>query len=167
MSYDKLYDQLLARKETRESSTLSLVTLASSASLILFIFFLNDEGEHRVLINILGILFPLIAIIYREINFYYIQAHDNTVLNAILLKEFDGTDEQKKEIKNVIQYKKYRRLKKFLLRFLAVLPVLGWILVIDYTTGAIISFIIIMIIIAFSLDNKFKEPEDSVPSFLK
>lgn len=167
MNFDKLYDQLLARKESREIATLTMTTLASSASMILFIFFLQDDSPYRNIVHVLGILFPLLAIGYREINFYYIQAHDNTVLNAILLKEFKGTKEEKKEVEGIIKYKKYRRLKKFLLRFLFTLPIFGWIMVFDYFVGFIINFIIVMIIFVFSLDPTFREPKDSLPSFLK
>lgn len=141
MNLDKLYDQILARKETRESSTLTMVTMASSASLILFVFVMGENIEDsllHLLIPILGILFPLVAIAYREISFYYIQAHDNTILNAILLKELKVTNEEKNEINNVIKYKNGTRAKKFLGRLLMGLPIFGWILYLDYLVGSIV-----------------------------
>jgi len=169
VNLDKLYDQILARKESRESSTLTINTLASSASLILFVFFLNSDPQliHRNLIIVLGILFPLVAIGFREINFYYIQAHDNTLLNAILFHDFDGTDKEKEEIKNAIQYKQSRRTKTFLLRFLVMIPVFGWVMVNDYFVGIIINIVLVLLIIAFTIKIKFGEPKNDIPSFLK
>jgi len=173
VNYDKLYDQILARKETRESSTLTMISITSSASLVLLVIFLQPTSDQNQLsdseimqkfvVKILGILFPLIAILYREITYHYIQAHDNEVLNAILFKELSLNKEQKQKIEDSILYKEKRGIRLFLLRFLITLPALGWLLVSDPFIGGVISLIILMIIIAFSLRPRFSRPKINLP----
>ena len=174
MSYDKLYDMILARRETRTTTTLTMATIASSASLLLFIFYLQPENldvKSKILIPILGIVFPLIGISYREITYKYIHKHDNTILNALLLKDVNFS--KRREIKyDVILYNKHRITRDFLLRLLFIFPIFGWVIIsFDWIPGLILNILIIMFVFAVSLPSRIPEnkdfPETEIPDFLK
>jgi len=178
VSYDKLYDQLLARKESRESSTLTMVAIASSASLLLFIFYVGNLDKITPdlilsnIIQIIGIVFPLLGIFYREITFRSIQAHDNTILNAILLRDVPDVSQHDIIRDVVIKYERYRTIRQILLYSLLMIPVLAWIFLYDYFIGGIIDFIIILLIISLPipLQRSTKEdrfPETELPDFLQ
>lgn len=172
-NYNKIYDQILARRETRATTTLTMVTIASSASLLLLIFYLDiDESIKRSIeyIPIMGIAVPFLALIYREITYYYIHRNDNEILNAIALK--DVVEGEREFFKNsIIQYNKFRPAREFLLKLLFVFPLFGWFLNFDSFLGSIMIFITMLFIIGFSLNSrnpeKNKFPESELPDFLK
>jgi hypothetical protein len=72
----KKFDYILARSRTRESSTLTIATVASSASLVLIALYIQAEVEdsegklekYKGLIQGMGLLFPIIGILYREVT---------------------------------------------------------------------------------------------------
>ena len=193
--YGKLYDTLLARKETRTTSTLTIATIASSASLLLFIFYfqapmiiLEDtqdglevipdslKKEIKNIIPALGILFPIIGIFYHDITYRTITKFDNKILNILIL--IDSDINERDEIANkIIIYDKMRGYRAFLLYFLLIIPILGWMFYFGSVIGIILDFVIFVTLIFLVLhlskipklyDSKIPKLYDSeVPDFLK
>jgi len=76
MAEDKLFDLLVARIQTRETSTLAIVIIAASTSLILLGFVCQIDVEQRTPLVIIGILYPILGMSFREIAYRTIQNHD-------------------------------------------------------------------------------------------
>ena len=82
MSDDRRFDYLLTRIRTRESSTLVIATVASSASLILFGIGYKSPLPYPVL-EVAGWGIPLLGVLYRELTSLTNQADENEVRNLL------------------------------------------------------------------------------------
>jgi len=120
MTEDRLFSLLVARTQTRETSTLAVVIIAASTSLILLGFVcLVNEGQ-RNYIACIGILYPILGILYREIAYATLQNRDLKQIRKHLSAE---------EVDIVLdKYKKWYRKIIFYLLF-AVLPLGAWVFV--------------------------------------
>ncbi|HSB49810.1 MAG TPA: hypothetical protein VLC72_00570 [Nitrosopumilaceae archaeon] len=91
MSDDKLFDFIVARSKTRETSTLTIATIAASASLILLALYfqpvIQTNENYSNLIRIMGILFPVIGIAYNEVTSRTIQDADQIWIRNKILNE--------------------------------------------------------------------------------
>ena len=120
MTEDKLFNLLVARTQTRETSALAVVIIAASTSLILLAFVCQPNGEQRNLLAVVGILYPILGMSFREIAFRTIQNHDWKQIR----KHFSAEDE-----KIVLGgFNNFSRRVIFYLLF-AVLPLVAWCLV--------------------------------------
>jgi len=117
MTEDKLFNLLVARTQTRETSTLAVVIIAASTSLVLLGFVCPVNDEQRNYIACIGILYPLLGIAYREITYVTIQNHDYDKIR----KHFSA---EKVDIVRGGQPKFARRAIFYLL--FAVLPIAAW-----------------------------------------
>jgi len=170
MDYDRLYDMLLARRETRTTSTLTLAIIASSASLLLFIFYLQDyetlDPKFQILIPALGIIFPVIGIVSHEITYKYIHGWDNEILNNLVLKNVKDNNQKKIIEEKVIMYTEKRGIRRFFLYLFFIVPILGWTIIpLDWFLGLIVDGVIIAAIITYIRKTKF--PKHDIPDFLK
>ena len=116
---DKTLDVLIARTNTRETSTLTIVTVAASASLILLGLYSQDSLQPSWIIVVLGMAFPILSLIYRTITYYTIQKDDyEEIRNRIPAKDHQIIkNENGKEGRTILYYS------------IVGLPILGWLLV--------------------------------------
>jgi len=120
MTEDKLFNLLVARIQTRETSTLAITVIAASTSLILLGFVCQASGEQRTLLAVVGILYPILGMSFREISFRTMQNHDWEQIKTYFSAE---------EIKIVLGgYTNSSRRIIFYLLF-ALLPIIMWVLV--------------------------------------
>ncbi len=88
MSDDKMFDYILTRSRTRESSTLTIATVASSASLLLIALYIqatveaeinnhpNAFDKYKQGVGWVGVLFAGLGIAYREATALTIHQND-------------------------------------------------------------------------------------------
>ena len=69
MTEDKLFNLLVARTQTRETSTLAITIIAASTSLILLGFVCPINEEQRIPLVFIGILYPFLGFLFREITY--------------------------------------------------------------------------------------------------
>jgi len=120
MTEDRLFNLLVARTQTRETSTLAITIIAASASLILLGFVCQVNEEQRTPLVIIGILYPILGIIFREYTYGTVQSRDYDRI----IRYFRGD-----EVNDVrIGYATWPRRVIFYLLF-AVLPVAAWIFI--------------------------------------
>jgi hypothetical protein len=114
------FDELLSELTTRETSTLTVATVASSASLILLGF---PDSRIQASTVLAGFLFPLMGIIYRETTIMSIDASDLRDLEderSMGAKKGDFRRTKLDQIKQVGQ------VRRFMLRLLLILPSFLW-----------------------------------------
>jgi hypothetical protein len=117
---DNRFQGLLSELNTRENSTLALATLASSASLVLLGLVANPSATiGRGFLEKLGMLFPLLGILYREVTIFTIDRADYSDLRAILSDI--GFARNKGKLKSTAKL-----VRRFIVRILLVLPLFIW-----------------------------------------
>jgi len=159
--YEKLLDLLERRARTRETSTLTIATVASSASLILLGVFFNipiDDQYHRWLLGIMGFVFPLIGLAYREVTYYTIQEHDFNETKKIMVEKFGMKEAKYNEI---VKYQKGSWIRGILFRSLVILPVLFWIFIASPSNVFVSIIITFSLIVGFGLLAKCRNSHDS------
>jgi len=120
MTEDKLFNLLVARTQTRETSTLAITIIAASTSLILLGFVCQVNEEQRIPFIFMGIIYPFLGMLYREFTYRTVQNRDYDQI----IRHFSGD-----EVNTVrIGYTRWSRRVLFYLLF-AVLPIAGWILI--------------------------------------
>jgi len=120
MSDDKIFDLLVSRTLTRETSTLTILTITASASLILIPLFYQIYQELNWAFGIIGILFPIFGLLYREVTYRTIQRDDYNEIRNIV------NDTKKNEI---IENKNGERRRKVLFYSISLFPVFIWIII--------------------------------------
>jgi len=120
MTDDKLFNLLVARTQSRETSTLAVVIIAASTSLVLLGFVCPVNEEQRNYMVCIGIFYPILGVAYREIAYQTVQNRDYKEIR----KHF--TDEEVKIVRD--KFAKWPRRGIFYLLF-AVLPIAAWVLV--------------------------------------
>jgi len=118
---DKVFDHLVTRTQTRETSTLTITTIASSASLVLIGLFCYINSDLRLLFGIMGFLYPLVGITYREITYWTIQKDDYSEIK----KRIPEKD------RHVIDNKHGGKRRRILFYSLTGIPVVGWIIILS------------------------------------
>lgn len=116
MSDDKILDLLISRTQTRETSTLTIVVVTASASLIFLPLFCLSDSELNWLFGSLGIIFPILGMLYREVTYRTIQNDD---YNEIKIR----TD---KKDHNVIDNKHGKGKRRCLFYCITLLPIISW-----------------------------------------
>lgn len=132
---DKLFHFLVSRLQNRESVSLALSTITSSASLILLSLALYRPESISLPLIFMGILFPLVALIYIEITYQGLHRHDHKWIKELIYedKKWDSRSREKDEIKHdILEFTKNRVLRIVLIRFLFLLPILGWLFILDW-----------------------------------
>ena len=93
---DAFFDYILARSRARESSTLTLATVAASISLVLFALYIQADIEpepneqaaifakYKYWISCTGLLFALVGISYRAITAHTIHRWDQKLIEDYL-----------------------------------------------------------------------------------
>jgi len=120
MTEDRLLNLLIARTQTRETSTLAVVIIAASTSLVLLGFICPvDEGQKNYIVCI-GILYPILGVLYREIAYATVQNRDYNKIREYLSAEEEDIVRDK--------FTKWPRRVIFYGLFLA-LPIGAWVLV--------------------------------------
>ena len=120
MTDDRLFNLLVARTQTRETSTLAITIIAASASLVLLGFACQVDEEDRIPLVIMGIAYPILGMLFREITYQTIQKHDFDEIRKFFT--FD-------EINIVLGgYPSWPRRAVFYLLFV-VIPVVAWVLI--------------------------------------
>lgn len=122
MSDDKIFDLLVSRTLTRETSTLAIIIVSSSASLILLPLFCQSGSELKLLFGIMAITFPILGILFREVTYRTIQN--------------DDYNEIRKRVKNpndyeIIRNKHGNKARRVLFYCIILLPITGWIIILS------------------------------------
>jgi len=152
VSDENLFDFMVARSQARQTNTLAIASIASSASLVLFI--LNFQGPKPLedSIFVLGVLFPLLGFAYYEIKQKTIQ---NSDFSWILKKIDEQTPNNEKEkVKKIILGPPYQgEATGICWRILLILPVLGWFYVRNdlTTTEGLVNFGIVIASCGFAI----------------
>ena len=120
MTEDKLFNLLVARIQTRETSTVAIMLITASTSLILLGFVCPVNEEQLIPLVCIGILYPILGMSYREIAYRTMQKHD--------LEEINKNFNEKEVAIALGRYPKWPRLAIFYLSFVA-LPIGLWVLV--------------------------------------
>jgi len=85
----KLFQYLVSRVQVRETATLTLTTIASSASLILFglFFSFGFSGTDQEIVRFIGIISPILGFAYFEIVFATQQSWDYHEISEMIKKD--------------------------------------------------------------------------------
>ena len=129
MSDEKLFQYLVSRVQTRETSTHTVATIASSASIILFVLYFsgNLSDADKVAVRLLGIILPMIGFAYFEVVFGTQQRWDYENITEMINKE--STLPQKKIDEIIFGKNRAKVLPKMALwRILLSLPIVIWII---------------------------------------
>ena len=162
MTDEKLFQFLISRVSTRESISLALSGLTSSASLVLIALFFLEKQELPILAIVLGLLFPLMAWIHIEISYHGIHKHDHKWIRQIIKENNDSN----KDTEKILRYTKFRKVRLVLIRFIFALPLFGWYFVLDiitksnYILAIILSIITGVIILAIFRLDKIKDLDE-------
>ncbi len=116
MSRNQRFEQLLAQLTQRESSTLTIVTVASSASLVLLGVALTMATSPPNWLGGAGYFFPLAGLSYRELTIFTV---DRRNLNEI--RWITGYDMKASQ-------QPARHLRRFMVLAIVVLPSFLWVL---------------------------------------
>ena len=109
--------RLLSSISSRENSTLVVSTLAASVSMAILAVRLETlEAEWFSFAFAIGIVFPLLGFLYREITIYSIDAQEHRELNSLVPKS-----KLKKEV-TVLGI-----VRKLMIRLLLLSPIIAWI----------------------------------------
>jgi len=119
MSDDKTLDLLISRTQTRENSTLTIVVVTASASLIFLPLFCQNGSELKWLFGCLGIIFPILGVLYREATYRTIQKDD--------YDEIKNRSDKKDH--TVIDNPHGRGKRRVLFYAITFLPIIGWIII--------------------------------------
>ena len=120
MTDDRLFNLLVARTQTRETSTLAITIIAASASLVLLGFACQVDEEKRIPLVIMGMVYPILGMAFREITYQTIQNRDfDQIRNYFTGDEID-----------IVRggYANWPRRVMFYLLF-ALLPITAWVLI--------------------------------------
>ena len=141
MTDEKLFQYLVSRVHVRETSTLTIASIASSASLILLGLFLSPDllKIDKEVIRWIGIITPILGLAYFEITFATQQTWDFHEINEMIKKD---SKREKDELAKIIYAKntKLAILKGTIWRVLLSLPIMGW-----FSIGGDISHIVLSI----------------------
>lgn len=122
MSDDKIFDLLVSRTLTRETSTLAILIVSASASLILLPLFCQSGSELKWLFGIMAIIFPILGILFREVTYRTIQEDD---YNEIRKRVEDPNDY------TIIRNKHGNKARRVLFYCIILLPITGWIIILS------------------------------------
>ena len=166
MTDEKLFQYLVSRVQVRESSTLTVAAIASSASIILLGLYFSPEllseqmTQERNIIFWVGILSPIIGFSYFEITFGTQQSWDYNRINKIIREETKLT----KDELNKIIFGNNRALvifKPCLWRILLSIPIISW-LSLDINLGWFMLLIIMNGLAIFLLIYRIELNKDKV-----
>ncbi len=121
MSDDKILDLLISRTLTRETTTLTILVVTASVSLIFLPLFCQSGSDLKWLFGCLGIIFPILGILYREITYKTIQQDD--------YDEIKNRTEEKDH--NIIDNPHGRGKRRVLFYSITLLPIIGWIIILS------------------------------------
>ena len=143
MTDKKLFQYLVSRVQVRETSTLTIATITSSASLILLGLFFSPALTQldKEIIRWIGIFTPILGLAYFEITFATQQTWDYHEITEMIKK---NSKRKKDELAKII-YSKNTILaipKGIIWRVLLSLPIMGW-----FSIGGEISHIVISIFV--------------------
>jgi len=162
MTDEKLFQFLTSRTQSRETVSLTIATITSSASLILIVLFFNVKQEFPILAIILGILFPLMGLIYIQITYSGIHRHDHWWIRKIISENNDSG----KDTEKILRYEKHRKRRNVLIRLIISLPIFGWFFIIDsisngnFVIGIISTLFSIVIIMELSQRDKIRDLDE-------
>ena len=96
MTEENLFNYLVSRVQTRETSTLSVAAIASSASLILFALYFSDTISYdaKNVIWWLGLLLPILGFAYFEVTFATQQSWDYDNITKLIKKNNDMSEQE-------------------------------------------------------------------------
>lgn len=161
-----MFDYVLARSRTRESSTLTIATVAASASLVLLVLFTQAKvgmcatceqelaSAYTFVIVYFGMVFSITGILYREVTKYTVHSNDKKWLEACAKqcsKEcMNLTDKKGNPITNPLDYCDCSKVREGILRALLVIPIIAWSLLLyhDYRDSTWSLVLLLMISIA-------------------
>ena len=82
---EKVFSYLSSRIASRESASISVVVLASSASLV-FLGLIYSRDSFSWEFFYVGVLFPALAFLYNEITNRFLHADDQREINKLIEK---------------------------------------------------------------------------------
>ena len=121
---EKVFNYLISRVSNRESASIAVISLASSASLIFL--GLTSENFHWEFF-VIGVSFPALAFAYNELTNRYLHQDDQNAINDLIEKTNPWEWENK--TKKIIINENQRFLRRILMRYAFLSPILGWFLV--------------------------------------
>jgi hypothetical protein len=172
MAEDRFH-YILARSRTRESSILTIATIASSASLVFLALLFQAQvqvetsnkgtsdklDKYEPWVKFFGIMFALAGIVYREVTKYSIHRNDERWLNRWfdVCYRIDLKDKQGKTIDDPLWYRRGARTREMVLRSLLLIPIIAWWFIIFDTNQLTIGLAILFYFgyaIALSLSER-------------
>ena len=164
MAEDKLFQFLVSRVNVRETSTLTVASITSSASVILWGLYLQlfDKYVDLEFVRVFGIILPILGYAYFETTFATQQRWDFDEINKMIKNdtEPDKYDNLKKIIGG--QNKNFVLPKIIIWKILLVLPIIGWCSTFGAPYTVLSSFflsIVIILVIHFNESAKAKAIE--------
>jgi len=161
---EHLFNFLVVRSQARMTATLAIATIASSASMVLFILILqnptslqNLQSENAfIFVLILGISFPLMGFAYYEITIQTIQSNDLAKIRELLYTI--TPNRTKEEIDEILLSRSYHQSlwTGVIWRSMMALPILVWVsLPFDFSLFVIIPMLLITGTIIIKFQHMF------------
>jgi hypothetical protein len=130
---DQTAELVYSRLNTRENSTLTIATVASSASLVL-IGLAKPTDSNYPLLAAGGVLFPLIGLLYREVTILTVDHSDLDLLGQWVHWWSPPITA-------------YNYLRRMLLRLLLTMPVLVWFMTAPVNAFSSPAFVVILFLV--------------------
>jgi hypothetical protein len=112
---------LLAEISTRENSTLVISTVGASASLAILALVTQSENINRMDLAWMALLFSIVSFLYREVTIWSVERQDYAELNRHLTSR--GGKLRRRQRSFIVA-------RMCLVRFLLLIPIATWLLVI-------------------------------------
>lgn len=149
MDDEKLFQYLVSRVQLRETSTLTVASIASSSSLILLGLFFSSvlPDINKEVFRLIGIFTPILGFAYFEIIFATQQSWDYHEITMMIRKN----SKRGKDNLDKIIYGKIPILvipKGILWRVLLSLPIIGWASIDGNNDHIVISIVLTIIVIS-------------------
>lgn len=109
---------VLSRLSTRESSTLTFASVASSASLVVLTLTI-ERGAYHCLLELFGMAFAILGIMYREATFFSDQK-EYCMLTSRFRERLERAHQSKFQ-------KGITLLRRFIVRLFLYLPIVAWV----------------------------------------
>ena len=167
MTEENLFNYLVSRVHTRETSTLSVAAIASTASLILLALYFSATitDDEKNVIWWLGIILPIIGFAYFEMTFATQQSWDYDNITKLIKK---NNDIKEQEINRIIFGEKRSLVlpKEIIWRVLLVLPIIGWLSLYE-NQKYILEIVVVIVVIIGLLVLRIELKKNKIDKVLK
>jgi hypothetical protein len=143
MSQDDAH--FLSRINTRESSALTIATVASSSSLVVLALTVeHDLGVSHPWLPWFGLLFALLGFVYREVTIFSVDWVEHRKLSLSLRREIE--EERSTAWTQVATF-----IRRFVIRFFLLLPFGAWIAFVMNLEANLCLELLLLVLLLFSM----------------